>query len=315
MSLDKDFWNEPEQRCELCSLGAYKGVPYLIERQEYRHWDQIVAPEKTAPAGVLLTLGKSEAYCSPVPADYQHSAEEVAKEVLTENFDKIFAQAAQLKAGCLFHDEMKDSHPELVDPATETGAINIAKNVIEEAFTGKDYKKLAELLKIAGVDFIREEMSFLSTDGYTIDTLYINNSGDKITAAQRDQYETLKELVWLWGDDEVYTVETPFGYRDNFCNLGTPAIEDNSPIARYIKAAIEKKLIKTKKARYELDVPHATTVESEHEGSYFDDVKFSSTKRIKLYTEYWETAQRIQESYPENSVKIIDHEKTAKTNF
>ena len=307
MSFDYEFWNEPRLREDSVALAVYRGIPYLVDRQEYCLWEEIVAPGKTAPAGVLLTPRADDYNFCPVPEDYQTDAEEIITDLI--DIEKIMRHAAELKDDSPDYHKVKAQCPALVDLNTEEGRGNIASNVIEEAFEEKNYKKLARLLEISGIDFIHEEMSFMSSDGYTIDTLYVNKSGGKITETDRDAYETLRELVTHWADNEVYTVMTPFAYQDGFCNLGAPDINDNSQLSAFIRKNIDQALTENKKARYRVSVPTAANCETIHGNCLFDDISFDPQKRIDLYVNNLEHALAIKKNYPENSVKIVEREK------
>ena len=285
--MDNEFWEDIYQRCdngENGHLAVYQGIPCLITRAEERDWNHVNPGRLDDKALFLAYLadGKPAHRETAIPATYTGKVEAAVKALYLKKINK--ASGGLQKRGQ-------------------------AEKHIDSCLKARDIKKIKSTLTAVGVDLIYEEMDTHYTEGAMTESLYFMKNGQTLTAEARENYEyRLSPLVENWLDNNGFCLETPFGYQGIFYDEESPELDSGGEIGTRIKTTIEQALRKTK-GRFRVEVPFAQRFANDEFGVSFWDVKFSPRKKVVLLCSTAKAAQKIADSYPAGSVKVIDQQK------
>ena len=314
MGLDKWLWEDAENRCENCVVGAYRGIPYLIERDEYPRWDACADPEQVLPGAQILLGNRDDHTPNPMPDDAYWDVCSAAEELLLARQDQLFARMQENKANCKIYATLTPEEKESLDSPEIREAL--LEKFADRWNKDKSIDEICALFDYAGVPYKIDEMSFETSDGYTLAVLFFMKTGAALTPEIEKAYPEISERVWNYGDENVWGAETPFGGKSGYSDHDCPTLEKKCAVADYIRTAIDEglaQLATQTPARFKLELPTAENYTNEHSWGDFNDVRFNPAETITVYCEHPMEVSRYTDSYPEGTVTVTDREKTKAT--
>ena len=310
MSMNNWFWENEDARCENCVVGAYRGVPYLIARDEYPQWSA-ADPAQVMPGLKVLFSGDDEYTPSPLPDSKYWSNAGTAQELLQGKMDKLLARFDEFKKDCVYYRELSEEAQALItSPAQRT---EIVEKYIEECVERKNVAIISRLFKFAEIPHKIDNISFETFDGYTSDMLLFLGDGSEVTPELNKHYPEIVERMVNFGDDNTWGVETIFGSRDGFTDHEAPNLEEKCAIASYVRNIIDhelEKLARQTPQRYKVELPVAENYVNDHKWGEFNDVRFKRTETITVFCGDLMEVRGFTDMYPKDLVKVTERQKT-----